>query len=50
MATLKYYMRLIIDLEIFYSIYSDLINTDTELKIVHKEKWNELTMELNNEI
>ncbi len=50
MATLKYYMRLISDLEIFYNSYSKLINDDTELKSIHKQKWNELTLELNNEL
>ena len=33
--TLKYYMRLIDNL-------SDLISTDSELKSIHKQKWNEL--------
>lgn len=50
MATLKYYMRLISDLEVFYNSYSELINIDDELKAVHKQKWNELTEELNHEV
>ncbi len=50
MATLKYYMRLISDLEVFYTIYSELINNDTELKAIHKQKWNELTLGLNHEL
>ena len=50
LATLKYYMRLIDDLEKFYALYSDLISNDSELKTVHKQKWNELTQELNNEL
>lgn len=50
MHTLKYYLRLIDDLESFYSIYSKLINIDTELKSIHKQKWNELTKELNHEL
>ena len=50
MATLKYYMRLISNLEIFYNSYSELINTDEELKAIHKQKWNELTEELNHEL
>ena len=50
MATLKYYMRLISDLEVFYNSYSELINIDEELKAIHKQKWNELTAELNNEL
>jgi len=48
LATLKYYMRLIGNLEEFYTLYSNLIANDTELKQVHKEVWNKLTMELNN--
>lgn len=48
LATLKYYMRLIDNMEEFYILYSDLVATDTELKTVHKQVWNELTMELNN--
>jgi hypothetical protein len=48
MATLKYYMRLINELEDFYGIYSHLISEDEELKAVHKHTWNELTKELNH--
>ena len=48
--TLKYYMRLIDNLEEFYQLYSDLIANDDELKSIHKQKWNELTKELNNEL
>ena len=48
--TLKYYMRLIDNLEEFYQLYSDLISTDSELKAIHKQKWNELTKELNHEL
>jgi len=48
--TLKYYMRLIDNLEEFYQLYSDLISKDTELKTIHKQVWNELTKELNNEL
>ena len=50
MATLKYYMRLISNLEVFYNSYSELINRDKELKNIHKQKWNELTEELNHEL
>ncbi|MBL0686702.1 MAG: DNA methyltransferase [Sulfurospirillum sp.] len=50
MATLKYYMRLITDLEVFYNSYSELINIDDELKAIHKQKWNELTLGLNREL
>ena len=48
--TLKYYMRLIDNLEEFYQLYSDFISNDTELKTIHKQVWNELTKELNNEL
>lgn len=44
--TLKYYMRLISDLEIFIQKYSNLIEKDNELKSIHKSKWNELLLEL----
>jgi DNA (cytosine-5)-methyltransferase 1 len=45
--TLKYYLRLISNLETFYTSYSELINEDRELKSIHKQKWNELTKELH---
>lgn len=44
--TLKYYLRLISDLEAFLNNYSNLIQQDTELKSIHKHKWNELMLEL----
>ncbi|CAA6802220.1 MAG: Modification methylase DsaV (EC [uncultured Sulfurovum sp.] len=47
LSTLKYYMRLISDLENFITIYSSLIEKDTELKTIHKEKWNEFILELS---
>lgn len=50
MHTLKYYLRLIDNLESFYINYSELIHIDTELKAIHKQKWNELTKELNHEL
>ena len=50
LSTLKYYMRLIDNLEDFYRLYSDLISTDSELKAIHKQKWNELSKELNHEL
>lgn len=50
LGTLKYYMRLIDNLEDFYRLYSDLISTDSELKAIHKQKWNELSKELNHEL
>ena len=48
LATLKYYMRLISNLEEFVTIYSNLIEKDNELKLIHKEKWNELMLELSS--
>lgn len=47
MPTLKYYFRLINNLEEFISIYSELIQNDDELKHIHKEKWNELLAEVS---
>jgi len=40
--SLKYYMRLITDLQEFFSKYSSLVENDTELKSIHKSKLNEL--------
>lgn len=48
--TLKYYMRLISDLNDFLNIYSKLIQDDKELKATHKHKWNEIIKELQNEL
>lgn len=50
MPTLKYYFRLIDNLEDFVSLYSHIIQNDHELKNIHKEKWNELLAELENEV
>jgi len=48
--TLKYYLRLVNKVNDFYYIYSHMIDIDTELKMEHKKKWNELVKELNNEV
>lgn len=40
--TLKYYLRLIEDLNMFIVNYSKAIEEDKELQKVHKTKWNEL--------
>jgi DNA (cytosine-5)-methyltransferase 1 len=40
--TLKYYLRLITSLEEFIKNYSKAIEFDSELKKIHKGKWNEL--------
>ena len=46
--TLKYYLRLI-PLENFMTNYSHLVINDAELKIEHKQKWNELIEKLNSD-
>jgi len=48
--TLKYYLRLIENLNNFFEIYSNLIQNDSELKTIHKEVFQNLVKELNNEI
>jgi len=48
LPTLKYYLRLVTNLEEFIILYSSLIQEDSELKACHKEKWNELIGELEN--
>ncbi len=45
--TLKYYFRLIANLEKFIEIYSHLIEKDSELKKVHKLYWNDKVIALN---
>lgn len=42
LSTIKYYLRLIDDLNKFIEIYSDLIENDLELQYVHKSFWNDL--------
>lgn len=42
LPTIKYYLRLINSLEEFIINYNLLIENDTEIKKIHKEKWNEL--------
>jgi DNA (cytosine-5)-methyltransferase 1 len=42
LPTLKYYLRLIENLEEFVTLFSYNIVNDKELKITHKQKWNEL--------
>ncbi len=46
LPTIKYYLRLITSLEEFVSNYNKLIENDTEIKKIHKEKWNELLKKL----
>lgn len=49
-ASLKYYLRLISSLDKFINIYSQLIENDLELKTIHKQKWNELLIKLENDV
>ena len=42
LPTLKYYLRLISDLELFFNIYSNMIANDKELKQIHKTIFNDL--------
>lgn len=45
--TLKYYLRLISNPKGFFNEYIELVETDTELKIIHKTKLKELIGEFN---
>lgn len=47
--TLKYYFRLISNISDFVDIYSNLIQDDSELKLIHKQTWNTLVLELEDE-
>lgn len=47
--TLKYYFRLIDRIEEFIEIYSNLIEADSELKLVHKRYWAEQIKLLNSQ-
>ena len=42
LPTIKYYLRLITSLDEFIINYNNLIETDQEIKKIHKIKWNEL--------
>lgn len=46
-ATMKYYLRLVNNLVDFVNYYSHLIESDKEINIEHKQKWNELLKKLN---
>ena len=48
MPTIRYYLRLVTSLERFMEEYSSLVEMDTEIKKVHKEKLNELIEEILN--
>ncbi|MDC0832279.1 hypothetical protein POG22_04540 [Geitlerinema sp. CS-897] len=45
--TLKYYLRLIASLDDFVSRYSDLVQKDKEIQLIHKQKWQEIIGKLN---
>lgn len=45
--TLKYYLRLVKDVNEFVDIYSSLIELDTELKLSHKKYWKDVIINLN---
>lgn len=42
LQTISYYLRLITSLDTFINNYNNLIENDSEIKKIHKEKWNEL--------
>ena len=42
LPTLKYYLRLISDLQIFLNLFTKNILNDKELKIIHKIKWKSI--------
>ena len=42
MQTLKYYLRLIGNIEDFIESFTSLVVNDTELKVVHKETWKKI--------
>ncbi len=42
MPTLKYYLRLIDNIEDFINSFTQFVVDDTELKIVHKDKWKQI--------
>jgi DNA (cytosine-5)-methyltransferase 1 len=42
LPTLKYYLRLINNLEEFLVVFTNNIYQDKELKIIHKDKWKEM--------
>lgn len=46
--TLKYYLRLIDNVDEFISIYSNLIEIDSELKFTHKQYWAQEIKRLNS--
>lgn len=47
LPTIKYYLRLISNLEDFINYYCQLVQEDKELQKIHKEKWNELIAKIS---
>ncbi len=45
--SLKYYFRMISDLEKFFNEYSKLVEEDDEIKKTHKDIWNDIIKNLN---
>lgn len=45
LPTIRYYLRLIVDLSEFIKLYSGFVQNDTELQLIHKTYWNELIKE-----
>lgn len=45
--TLKYYFRLIDNVNDFIKIYSELIEVDTEISLEHKQYWNNVIEQIN---
>ncbi len=50
LPTIKYYLRLISDLNNFVSTYSKIVEQDTELQAIHKTCWNKLINKYLNTI
>lgn len=48
LPTIKYYLRLITNLEDFWASYSSLIQNDHELQLIHKEVWNNIIEDIND--
>lgn len=42
LPTIKYYLRLVNDTGEFIKKYSELVEIDKELKIIHKDEWNKI--------
>lgn len=48
LPTIKYYLRLITNLDDFWETYSQLVQNDRELQLVHKSVWNDIIKEINS--